>query len=200
MIFASRNLASTFAATEEDEMPTAARALCCRLLVAYGWAAKAAPRYEEAGLEDVLHALLPKAEAQKAAAARKPALAILDAIRRETQPRPLKSHVARAVHSSTTELNRLYARQERLLSTPLSRRTCATRSAACCSGCRCCRAGCSAPAARRPASSSSSLATAYIMLGIEEIGAQSEQPFDVLPLHQLATVLTRDVVEVGLTE
>ena len=38
------------------------------------------------------------------------------------------------------------------------------------------------------------------MLGIEEIGAQSEQPFDVLPLHQLATVLTRDVVEVGLTE
>ena len=44
MIFASRNLASTFAATEEDEMPTAARALCCRLLVAYGWAAKAAPR------------------------------------------------------------------------------------------------------------------------------------------------------------
>ena len=44
------------------------------------------------------------------------------------------------------------------------------------------------------------LATAYIMLGIEEIGAQSEQPFDVLPLHQLATVLTRDVVEVGLTE
>ena len=201
MIFASRNLASTFAATEEDEMPTAARALCCRLLVAYGWAAKAAPRYEEAGLEDVLHALLPKAEAQKAAAARKPALAILDAIRRETQPRPLKSHVARAVHSSTTELNRLYARQERLLSTPLS----PTYMRHAQRGlllwlsmlpCGLLSAGCSSAGKLLLVV----LATAYIMLGIEEIGAQSEQPFDVLPLHQLATVLTRDVVEVGLTE
>jgi putative membrane protein len=37
------------------------------------------------------------------------------------------------------------------------------------------------------------LTTAYIMLGIDEIGIQIEQPFDILPLHALATVLTRDV-------
>jgi len=38
-------------------------------------------------------------------------------------------------------------------------------------------------------------ATAYVMLGIDEIGIQIEQPFDVLPLHGLATVLTRDVAD-----
>ena len=33
------------------------------------------------------------------------------------------------------------------------------------------------------------------MLGIEEIGVQIEQPFDVLPLHGLADVLTLDVAD-----
>ena len=37
------------------------------------------------------------------------------------------------------------------------------------------------------------LSVAYVMLGIDEIGIQIEQPFDVLPLHALATMLTLDV-------
>ena len=37
------------------------------------------------------------------------------------------------------------------------------------------------------------LSTAYVMLGIDEIGVQIEQPFDVLPLHGMARGLTYDV-------
>ena len=37
------------------------------------------------------------------------------------------------------------------------------------------------------------LATAYIMIGIDEIGIQIEMPFDILPLHGMATVITKDV-------
>lgn len=37
------------------------------------------------------------------------------------------------------------------------------------------------------------ISTAYIMLGIDEIGIQIEQPFDILPLTALATILTNDV-------
>ena len=36
---------------------------------------------------------------------------------------------------------------------------------------------------------------AYLMLGIDEIGMQIEQPFDALPLHGLAVTLTKDVVD-----
>jgi|EP00908_Phaeocystis_cordata_P010668 putative membrane protein len=43
-------------------------------------------------------------------------------------------------------------------------------------------------------------AISYIMLGIDEIGIQIEQPFDVLPLHAIATVLTKDVADELLAE
>ena len=39
----------------------------------------------------------------------------------------------------------------------------------------------------------------YIMLGIDEIAIQIEQPFEVLPLHELAAGYTRDVVDELLT-
>ena len=37
--------------------------------------------------------------------------------------------------------------------------------------------------------------TTYLLLGIDEIGIQIEQPFEVLPLHLLAAILTRDVAD-----
>jgi len=38
-------------------------------------------------------------------------------------------------------------------------------------------------------------ATSYIFLGIEELGVQVEQPFDILPLWQLCHLATRNVEE-----
>ena len=39
------------------------------------------------------------------------------------------------------------------------------------------------------------VSNAYIMLGIDEIGIQLEQPFEILPLVGLSSALTRDVVD-----
>jgi len=39
------------------------------------------------------------------------------------------------------------------------------------------------------------VSTSYVMLGIDEIGIQIEQPFEVLPIADLASASTRDVVE-----
>jgi len=42
-------------------------------------------------------------------------------------------------------------------------------------------------------------ATAYIFLGIEELGVQVEQPFDILPLWQICHLATRNVEEATLS-
>ena len=36
---------------------------------------------------------------------------------------------------------------------------------------------------------------AYVMVGIDEIGVQLEQPFQLLPLNSLSAALMRDVVD-----
>ena len=41
-------------------------------------------------------------------------------------------------------------------------------------------------------------ATAYIFLGIEELGVQVEQPFDILPLWQICHLAMRNVEETVL--
>ena len=44
-----------------------------------------------------------------------------------------------------------------------------------------------------------SFCTAYIFLGIEELGVQVEQPFDILPLWQICHLATRNVEEVAFS-
>lgn len=202
MTYTARNLASTLAACELDEVTPAMRARCCRLLVAHAWCAKTAARFQQA--EDVaplLQALLPADDARAVAAARKPSLAVLSLLRRSTQQLPLKPHVARSVHEAIGELNRIFGGMERLLSTPLAptymRHTqrglllwllllpCGLLSAGC------------ASAGKLVLVVS---VVAYIMLGIDEIGIQIEQPFEVLPLFTLAAGLTRDVCDELLHE
>lgn len=192
-IFKARNLASLLAASPEIDAPT--RALCCRLLIAYGWTAKAATRYET-DVERVLKALLPLDMAHEVANSRKPTLAIVSQLRKTTQTLDLASHVSRAVVSSISDLNGIFGGMERLVSTPLSptysRHTqrglllwlmmlpCSLRSAGCTTALKLVLVV---------------TATSYIILGIDEIGIQVEQPFDALPLHGLATVMTRDVAD-----
>ena len=38
------------------------------------------------------------------------------------------------------------------------------------------------------------IGTSYIMVGIDKIGVELEQPFQLLPMNSLAAALTRDVV------
>ena len=42
-------------------------------------------------------------------------------------------------------------------------------------------------------------ATSYIYVGIEELGVQVEQPFDILPLWQICHLATRNVEEVAFS-
>ncbi len=46
-----------------------------------------------------------------------------------------------------------------------------------------------------PALVAATCSAGYVSLGIDEIGVQIEQPFEAMPLHGLATALTRDVAE-----
>ena len=224
----ARNIASLLSASAGEAVDEALRARCCRLLVAYGWAAKAHARWEPPPV-DVLTALLGPDEAQRTAEARKPTLHVLSLLRRTVQPLELPVAVSMEIQSSISQLSLVFGGMERLMSTPLSP-TCKlmplhpvnliARSYA-------------LPNTRRSHAHASRFArptdmrhtsrglllwlallpsgllgagcttlpklllvvltTAYIMLGIDEIGIQIEQPFDILPLHALATVLTRDV-------
>ena len=39
------------------------------------------------------------------------------------------------------------------------------------------------------------LATSYVMVGIDQIGVELEQPFQLLPMNSLSAALMRDVVD-----
>ena len=127
---------------------------------------------------------------------RKPALALLGLLRLSTQRLSMSTHAARHTTEAITELDRLYGGFERLLSFPLSpmymRHTqrgllllLATLP------CGLLNAGCTTLTKLVLVVT----CVAYLMLGIDEIGIQIEQPFEVLPLHLLAAILTRDVAD-----
>ena len=46
-----------------------------------------------------------------------------------------------------------------------------------------------------PAGALATLGTSYVMVGIDQIGLELEQPFQLLPMNSLAAALTRDVVD-----
>ena len=194
LIFHSRDLASTLAASS-FHIPLATRLHCCRLLVAFSWAVKAATRPDD-NLASVLTTLLAQEEAQAVASSRKPPTALLSSLRRVLLPLPLPPHAALAVQESVSELNRLYGGIERLLSTPLS----PTYMRHALRGlfiwlimlpAGLISSGCTSFAKLVVVAT----AVAYVMLGIDEIGVQIENPFDILPQHALAGALTRDVAE-----
>jgi putative membrane protein len=195
MIFNARNIASLISASETDVVDDQVKATACRLLVAFGWAAKAHARYED-DLSGVLSALLGEEEAERASAARKPALHVLALLRKTVQPLQLPLAVSEQLQTAISELDKMFGGMERLMSTSLSptymRHT--SRGLLLWLGflpAGLLGAGCTT----LPKLLLVVLTTAYIMLGIDEIGIQIEQPFDILPLHALASDLTKDVEE-----
>lgn len=192
IIFTSRDLAATLSATAEIESQTKAR--CGRLLAAYGWCVKAACNFEEPPAE-VLKTLLSEEDANAVLSARKPALASLALLRKATINLPLAIHVEHSVHHSITDLNRLFGGIERLISTPLAPMFMRHYQRGLLAWlillpCGLYKAGCSTA----PKLAVVVASVAYLMLGIDEIGLQIEQPFVVMPVHTLAEGLTRDVL------
>lgn len=193
MIFNARNIASLLSAAGSDVVDDETKARCCRLLVSFGWAAKAHTRYENDSSE-VVSALLGQEEAERVNISRKPALHVLSLLRKTIQPLLLPVAVSMELQRSISELDRLFGGMERLMSTPLSptymrhtNRGLLLWLALLPAGLL--GAGCTT----LPKLLLIVTTTAFIMLGIDEIGIQIEQPFDILPLHAMARVLTEDV-------
>ena len=103
MIFNARNIASLISASETDVVDDQVKATACRLLVAFGWAAKAHARYED-DLSGVLSALLGEEEAERASAARQPALHVLALLRKTVQPLQLPLAVSEQLQTAISEL------------------------------------------------------------------------------------------------
>ena len=106
------------------------------------------------------------------------------------------AHVERSVHADVAALGRLYGGIERVVSTPLApmymrhyQRGLLLWLIAL--PCGLLKAGCTTPAKLAAVV----CAVSYLMLGIDEIGIQIEQPFAVMPVHDLAKGLTLDAAE-----
>jgi len=193
VIWATRDLALMLAAAPRISHATCE--LCCRLLVSFGWAVKATVRTEgTTELSAVLETLLPPDALQVVTTARKPPLALLALLRHATLRLRLPPAQMATLQDRISELTLCFGGMERILSTPLSptyqRHTSrgimlwllllplGLIGAGCTTLLKMCLV---------------EVAIAYVMLGIDEIGIQIEQPFDVLPLHALATGITNDV-------
>ncbi|KAG8470414.1 hypothetical protein KFE25_008835 [Diacronema lutheri] len=175
-------------------VPLHTRAECCRLLCSFGWAVKSVLRSDDS-MRIVLDALLPPPMAAWVGNRRKPPLGILALLRQRTANIDAPTSAAQSLSTCLSDLNACYGGMERIFSTPLSptymRHT--TRGLLLWLGML--PAGLCGAGVSFVHSLVAVCATGYIMLGIEEIGIQIEQPFDCLPLHGMATVLTMDVLD-----
>lgn len=192
----SRNIASVVSSAGNEPDNDQLKARCCRLLVCYAWAVKAANRYENPTVRPVFQALLGKEEAQQASRSRKPSMHVLSLLRRATMglSRKLPLACSEELQRSISDLNSAFGDTERLMSTPLSPTYMrhSSRSLLLLLGLL--------PATLIGAGITSLpklmvavLGTAYVGIGIDEIGIQTEMPFDILPLHGMAAIITRDV-------
>ncbi len=192
-IFLCRELAGGLATARG--VPDDVRQRCCRYLIAMGWSMKAAMR-SDTDVSTVLDCLLRDDEASWVAKQRKPTIALVGLVRRATLNLDLPVAQASYIAQLTSDLNLCYGGMERILSTPLSPTYMRHTSR-----------GLFLLLAMLPAALIGSgvsslvkilavtLPCAYVMVGIDEIGIQIEQPFDALPLHGLAVTLTKDVVD-----
>ncbi|KAJ1624609.1 Bestrophin, RFP-TM, chloride channel-domain-containing protein, partial [Pavlovales sp. CCMP2436] len=100
-------------------VPPATRAVCCRLLCCFGWAAKASLRGEDS-LHQVLETLLPPAMAAWVDGRRKPTLGLLALLRQLTANTGATTAAAQGLSTCLSDLNACFGGMERLYSTPLS--------------------------------------------------------------------------------
>ena len=148
--------------------------------------------------DDVLRALLPESEASWVAAQRSRPLVLLGALRRELHKQwevgNLPPHLHRKLDEDVRELDLVVGGCERLFSSPvpptMSRHT--LRSLALwLLALPFALKGTMAPGTV----AMSAFATAYVYVGIEELGVQVEQPFELIPMTRICAIVTANVEE-----
>lgn len=193
--------AVTYLPRAADGYPPEAAYTIVRLMAVFGWTFKARLRDGEKA-DEVIQAVLPAEEAAWLLRQRSPVVAIIGCVRQllhqqQTQGH-LDKHLQYKLERDLLELYQVVGGCERLFTSPIP------------------------PTFTRHVVRSMALwllalplaligsmptlavvcfstATAYIFLGIEELGVQVEQPFDILPLWQICHLATRNVEEVAFT-
>ena len=201
VITLGREIASgaiTFLAPDEqDGYPTAEAYHLVRYMAVFGWVLKARLRDGEVA-EDVLRAVLSDEEVGWLLKQRSPTVAIIGQVRRLLYTQYANGKLAAHLHSklelNLLELYSVVGGIERLFTSPIPPTM--TRHVV--------RSLCLWLLAMPLALVGSmpplavvffTTATAYIFIGIEELGVQVEQPFDILPLWQICHLATRNVEE-----
>jgi len=171
----------------------------CRYLAAFAWELCAkltgGPLAEDTG---VLHALLSDDEAAWIGATRSRPLQLLSALRRELHAQfrigNLPTHLHRKLEEDVRELDLVVGSCERLFSSPLPP-TMSRHIVRCLQlwlfGLPFVLAGTMAPLA----SACWVFAVSYAFIGIDEVGIQVEQPFEIVPMAALCEIVVRNLYE-----
>ena len=179
-------------------LPCEAAMHVVRYLVAFAWSLKATlrePVMEESRAEDVLNAMLPPAEVQYLMHAPNVPVALLGRLRMlladEQRAGRLQQHVHLKLEEDLRDLHVLVADNQRLFHSPIPP-TMSRHVTRCLLlwliGLPLVLSGRLPPVAAAVATA----VTTFIFAGIEEIGAQVEQPFEIMPLWQLCHLMAHD--------
>jgi len=170
-------------------------------MAAFGW--ELAARLRDGGKSDgeVLRALLPAAKADWVADQRSPPLALLGCVRREIfdvfEEGRLPPHYHYKLEEDLRALNQVISGCERLFSSPIPPTM--SRHVIRCLLIWIFTLPVVLASVMAPVENAIWVAlTAYIFVGIEEVGSQVEQPFQVLPIYQLSDLIQRSVEEAML--
>lgn len=193
----------------EKESAHTAMARSCRLLTAWGWElnAKLTGMADGNGFTrdlapgeraDVLHALLPMDEAEWISNQRSRPLTLLGALRRECQAQfragNLERHTHRRIEEDIRALDQVVGGCERLFSSPLPP-TMSRHVIRCLAlwllGLPFVLVGTMAPLTI----AIWVFVTSYIFVGIEEVGVQVEQPFEIVPMTRICNVIMLNIEE-----
>ena len=170
----------------------------CRHLAVLGWCLKASLRAGEDD-SDVVSAMLPPVTAEAVLAARKRPVALLRGahaiVAEEVSAGRLDAQAHLSLLTQLHSLNAQIGICERLLASPVPPTITRHTSRVLLSWLACVPLGLESLGLALPAVALATLGTSYVMVGIDQIGLELEQPFQLLPMNSLAAALTRDVVD-----
>ena len=148
---------------------------------------------------DVVSTMLPPATAETVLAARKRPVALLRGAHAIVAEEVAAGRLDAQAHLSLlTQLHSLNAQIgvcERLLASPVPPTITRHTSRVLLSWLACVPLGLESLGLALPAVALATLGTSYVMVGIDQIGLELEQPFQLLPMNSLAAALTRDVCD-----
>ncbi|GMH51408.1 hypothetical protein TrLO_g15965 [Triparma laevis f. longispina] len=193
LVLHSRDLSSLLASYIE---PSAAEK-CGRHLLLLGWSLKARLRGETE--DDVIRLSLDEVDANYILTSRRRTVALLRKIRMIVAAEVKLGKVDRAAHRSILErfheLNACIGVSERLLGSPSPPTYTRHTSRVLLSWLALVPLGLESIRLSLPMICLWTTIVAYVMVGIDEIGVQLEQPFQLLPLNSLSAALMCDVVD-----